>query len=476
MAHRHPSGARRNKTHFSVSSLKVRASDKRALHLRYLLEDFFEDIEVIEEGEADFVLAGDLFEDRRFDPVVQVEVRDDNYLVLLHQYFSKERRDLGGWGILHGVRPLKWIHMRREQGQSQEQIRRDLKENGRLRGDKLDLLFEVEEEQKDLFHQDRDKLSLYISLPFCPTICHFCCFHSVPYTRRLSERYLEQLQLDLHACAQAVRQSGRKVDIVYLGGGTPTSLKTEQLERLLRTIEELFPKDTLKEYTIEAGRIDSFTEEKAALLARYASRVCINPQTFTEEVLLAVGRPSAIGTQKWIRYFRERGLLINADLIAGLPGESEELFSRSLQKLVSMRPDNITVHQLSKKKGSRMGVETKDNPIASDMTKQAYDLLKEAGYKPYYLYRQKKMVGRGENLGYALEGTQCIYNVRMMEDMHEILACGSNSVFKMIRGGALYRLQNLRDVRVFLSDPARYRAHLKTFFATDDVPDEVEID
>ena len=453
--------------------IRLRATGKKALHLRYLVEDFFGEV-MMSDGEADFSLEKDLFTDYRKDPPYQFTVSSDSYLVSIHKYFSEEKEDLGGWGIMHGVRPLKWIHVRREEGWTTRAIQQDLLENGRLREDKLDLLFEVEANQKTFFEADRDKLSLYISLPFCPTICHFCCFHSVPYTKRLSELYLSQLYEDLALLREKIQENNKTVDIVYLGGGTPSSLCTEQLSALLEQIERYFPKDSLKEYTIEAGRIDSFTEEKAELIAQFATRVCINPQTFSEEVLQTVGRPSALEMKKWVHYFKEKGLLINADLIAGLPGESLQQFLHSLERLIELEPENITIHQLSKKKGSKLMEDLQDNPSAGEMTTRAYQRLKDANFHPYYLYRQKKMVDRGENIGYAKKGTECLYNIRMMEDQHEVVAAGSNSVLKKIRGGKLTRLTNYRDVRVFLSNPERYGEHLQAFFADNDARDEGE--
>lgn len=431
------------------------SSDPRAVKVYDLLHVFFDDL-YWGDTNSDFIFQDGLFLYPDKDLCLATS---DNYIeeiyLALKDYFSP----LSPWGVLSGVRPLKILHLERDEGKGEEDIFHDLLNRDHISESKARLLMEIADHQHTIYHSDRDKLSLYLSVPFCPTICSYCCFHTRPYQPERARIYMRELLHDLAYAKECIAEKGREVDCIYIGGGTPWVLGVEELERLFMSLTD-FKK--AKEWTFEGGRIDALDEEKADCVARYANRVCLNPQSLTKGITPLMGRPEAEHLSGWIEYFKGRGLVTASDLIAGLPGESLEEFLDSLKELIAMAPDNITLHNLSIKKGALL--KKAEAAPTGAMLEGGYDLLKHGSYQPYYIYRQKNMIGRGENVGYEKGETPCIYNIRMMEDAHEILALGSNAAGKKIRHKKVLRSTTPKDIQLYIEDRPRRKKIIKDFF------------
>lgn len=295
-----------------------------------------------------------------------------------------------------------------------------------------------------------DEISLYVGIPFCPTRCAYCSFVSadVGRTLKLVEPYLAALTQEIQAAGRGIREAGLRVRTVYIGGGTPTTLSADQLSSLMGNLAEHIDLSHCREYTVEAGRPDTITKEKlAAIKAGGGDRVSVNPQTMHDHVLAAMGRNhSAADILKAYTMVRESGLsCTNMDLIAGLPQDSGQGFRQSLDQVLTLRPENLTVHTLALKKGSRLLTEGSGVPPAeevADMLDYAWERLRIEGYDPYYLYRQKYMSGSFENVGWTLPGYENLYNIAMMEELHTVLALGGGGVTKLVNttSGKIKRL------------------------------------
>ncbi|WP_459128884.1 coproporphyrinogen dehydrogenase HemZ [Guggenheimella bovis] len=437
---------------------KLLIDDERMnLRIKMVFEAFYTDL-VLTDDDPDFICNMTRLIHR--DKLILFT--KDEELKELFLYLETLSRAKSEWGTLSGVRPLKQIHKRLDEGFSDEEIKRVLVEEILVSEKKTDFLLEIAHHQRPIYLKDQEKLSLYVSVPFCPSICSYCNFHTRPVTKKLSKRYLDELISDIDYVKECADRFGREVDILYIGGGTPTSLEKEYLKELLDVLEAHFPRESLVEYTIEAGRIDSF-HDKFDLLER-ASRVCVNPQTLTEKVQLAVHRELKGDLEQIIRHFEEKGIVVNSDLIAGLPEETYESYMDSLKRLIAMNPSNITVHDLSKKRGSKLVDEELLEKDVTRMLDEGRVLLKEHGYHPYYIYRQKNILAHGENVGYEKGNTPCIYNIRMMEDRHEILSVGSAATSKFIVGDILYRVQSVKEPTLWLEQRERRRQQILAIF------------
>lgn len=432
------------------------SKDKSGVKVFHLLQAFFEEIKWGDE-KSDFYYEDGLFVFEKID--LRLKTSED-YLVEIYEALEHHFKPLSQWGLLSGVRPLKLVHKEREAGKTREEIYFTLINSHKLAPKKARLLLEVLEVQEEIYRSDRDKLSLYISLPFCPSICSYCCFHTKLYNKDLANAYLQRLLEDLAYAKRKILEAKRKVDCIYLGGGTPWVIDEEDLEILLDSLSDF---KELKEFTFEGGRVDGLSKGKAELVASRVTRVCLNPQTLSKGLNPLVGRPEAEGLDQWIHFFKNRGSIVASDLIAGLPGERLETFKASLNELISYKPDNITIHNLSLKKGASLKKLPHGDSVSS-MLDEAYSLLKTKDYKPYYIYRQKMMVDRGENLGYETGGSPSIYNIRMMEDSHEILSLGSSAVSKKIREGELIRLSSPRDINLYIKEKDKSIELINNYF------------
>ncbi len=339
------------------------------------------------------------------------------------------------WGILTGIRPAK-LYSRISDAKS-------IFVNDYLcLPSKADLCAACAKSEKKITEFSTPKsFSLYVSLPFCPSRCSYCSFvsHSVENAKAIIPDYLNCLITEIEITGKTARELGLRLETVYVGGGTPTSIKADQLEILLSAIKENFDFYTVREFTVEAGRPDTIDIEKLEVIkSAGATRISINPQSMNDEVLKVIGRRHTAKQTKEAFYLaREVGFNnINTDLIAGLTGDTYESFKNTVGEIIKLNPESVTVHSLSVKRAAnitRRGElpEFKAGKDAAEMVDFAREALAENGFLPYYMYRQSKTVGNLENVGYAKPGFEGLYNVYIMDETHTILACGASAVTKL---------------------------------------------
>lgn len=347
------------------------------------------------------------------------------------------------WGMLTGVRPSKVATELLRSGMSKTRVKKTLSSDYFVIPKKAALAVDVAlNEQKIIGIPDKRDCSLYISIPFCPTRCSYCSFVSYTSAKLLSliPDYLAHLAEDIRAMLGKIRELGLHLRTIYIGGGTPTILTADQLRLLLSVIAENTDVRQLEEYTLESGRADTITAEKFAVAKEYGvNRVCVNPQSLCDDVLREIGRSHS--AEDFFRAFdvaRNSGIpYINTDLIVGLPGDNFRTFSKTFDRILKLRPENITVHTFCVKKAS--DILRQDAEIYSLRGGDAgkcvdYTQLQaqQEGYQPYYMYRQKNTVGNYENVGFAVDGAECRYNIYMMEEVHSIFAAGAGAVSKLV--------------------------------------------
>ncbi len=345
------------------------------------------------------------------------------------------------WGILTGVRPSKL--MTKHMAEEGEEAAKEFFRTELLTSDqKIALAASVSKAEEAIIATSKpESYSLYISIPFCPNRCSYCSFvsHSIntPSAKKLLPEYFEKLLTELELTGDIVRGSKLRLESIYVGGGTPSTLSSEQIARLIEKVKEQFDLSTCREFTFEAGRPDTITKDKLqAIFDGGVDRISINPQTMTDDILKTIGREHTVEDIK--NCYREARAIgfqnINMDLIAGLPGDSPDNFKRSLEEVIALDPECITVHALAYKRSSNLekseelfsrGKET------AQMIDCSNELLGNAGYLPYYMYRQTRSLGNLENVGWAKPGYESEYNVYMMEECHTILSCGAGAVTKM---------------------------------------------
>ena len=356
------------------------------------------------------------------------------------------------WGALSGVRPTKITTKHLLEGGTPKSADRLLQDTYYVTEERRQLALDCSASTVRAANLlDPTDVSLYVGIPFCPTRCIYCSFVSRTIGKRsdLIEPYLEALLKEIEVTGRLLANSGRKVRTIYIGGGTPTSLSTEQMARLLDAIQASFDLSGLLEFTVEGGRPDTLDLEKLTAIRNHgADRMSINPQTMEDGVLAACRRPhTGKDVLRSFRQAEEAGFdVINMDLIAGLPTDTFEGFCRSLDTAIGLNPANITVHTLALKKGAdlfeeRFGLPTAE--MVAEMVDYANATLRKAGYKPYYLYRQKYMSGSFENVGWSRDGLDSLYNIYMMEEVHTILSLGGGGMNKVnLPDGRLERFHN----------------------------------
>ena len=346
------------------------------------------------------------------------------------------------WGLLTGVRPAKLMSMQRR-ALGDDEAKRFFREDMKVSGGKTELAFAVSvNEDRAALLSPPKSCSLYVSIPFCPTRCSYCSFvsHSNENAKKLIPKYTELLCEELKRTGEIVADLGLSLKSVYIGGGTPTVLGATQLGEVLGAVNGAFDLSGCLEFTVEAGRPDTVTPEKLAVIREGgAKRVSINPQTFSDAVLEKIGRKhTAAETLGAYELAVKAGFDdINMDLIAGLPSDTLEGFSESLEKTISLSPAEITVHTLALKHAANLVTEKRviDPGDTGAMLELAARRLTESGYSPYYMYRQSRCIGNLENVGWAKEGFGSLYNIFMMEELHTVLACGAGAVTKLKRDG-----------------------------------------
>ncbi len=355
------------------------------------------------------------------------------------------------WGKMTGVRPVRLIHDKRAAGWTEDQMDDWFLHHFDCSEEKYRMARAIADLQEPILRRgSRPKAySLYIGIPFCPSRCSYCSFVScnLDRDRKLVQPYVDCLCRELSAIRQEADQAGLQLQSIYIGGGTPTSLSADQLRQLMGTVRREFPLEGLAEYTVEAGRPDCTDAEKLAVIKEYgATRISINPQTFSDEVLARIGRRhTAQDILDCYAAARAAGHTdINMDLIAGLPGDTVEGFEQSLRTAISLDPENITVHTLTLKRASRIVMEDQEDNRYADVAAmlEKCSLLPAAGYRPYYLYRQKNTLQNLENVGWSKPGKEGCYNIYIMEEVQTILSAGAGGSTKLV-DAAGHRMQRI---------------------------------
>ncbi|MCH5258087.1 MAG: coproporphyrinogen dehydrogenase HemZ, partial [Lachnospiraceae bacterium] len=385
----------------------------------------------------------------------------NEFKLFLYKSLSEETGIELPWGNLTGIRPTKIAMSMLEEGKSDEDITAFLKKEHLVSAEKTKLSIEIAKRERkilDTLHY-KNGYSLYIGIPFCPTTCLYCSFTSYPisvWKKQVSD-YLSALEKEIDYVAETYRD--KVLDTIYIGGGTPTSLSAEELERLLGKIKSSFELSALQEFTVEAGRADSITEDKLAVLSRYGvTRISVNPQTMKQETLQLIGRQHTV--EQVIEAFHMARRVgfdnINMDIILGLPGEKEEDVKNTIREIEALAPDSLTVHSLAIKRAAAMQSWISEHGISGlhnteEMMRIATDGAHRMSMVPYYLYRQKNMAGNFENVGYAREGKYGIYNILIMEEKQTIVAVGAGTITKRVfEDGRIERCDNVKDVALYI--------------------------
>lgn len=380
-------------------------------------------------------------------------------------------RDLTGdyypWGILVGIRPSKIALKYLEEGKSDEEIVSIFNTKHLASEDKARLCIEVAKKEKESVNKDEKNIAIYIGMAFCPTRCFYCSFTANPIggNKKLVNPYLEALTYEIREMKKYVDERGLKIESVYFGGGTPTAVNNEEFESIMKEIYTAFVYErNILEFTVECGRPDSITLEKLETMKKYeTTRISINPQTMNDNTLKMIGRGHT--SKDVIDKFnlaRDLGFKdINMDMIIGLPGEGIKEAKHTAEEILKLKPDSLTVHGLSLKRASilyenfilKKGIQIKKQEELSSMYEVSRELANKLDIKPYYMYRQKNMVGNMENLGYSKEGKECLYNIQMIEDKQTIIALGADAVSKVVflEENRIERFGNVKDIREYTS-------------------------
>ena len=392
---------------------------------------------------------------------------------MVYRFLSEKTGQEMAWGMLTGVRPTKLAMHQMENGMNEAQAKAFLQEVYCVSEKKAGLAVDIACREKALLSKldYLNGFSLYVGIPFCPSICSYCSFSSSPidvWSPRMDD-YLKALCIELHYIAKETE--GKTLNTIYIGGGTPTTLTAKQLEKLLNVVDELFLNEErgaeLLEYTVEAGRPDSITKEKLEVICRHSvTRISVNPQTMQQKTLDLVGRKHTVQAVKDIFHLaRELGFdNINMDLIAGLPGENAEDMRDTLRQIEELSPDSLTVHSLAIKRAARMAQEQPVRDLHTEITEMVEDAAKTAeklGLVPYYLYRQKNIAGNFENVGYAKADKAGIYNILIMEEKQTIYAAGAGATTKIVlpekiktengKETNLIRIENVKNIEEYIA-------------------------
>ncbi len=365
------------------------------------------------------------------------------------------------WGVLTGIRPVKIVHNLLDEGKDDKNIIDILTGEYKLFSQKAHLILDIGKEQrKYLYPLDENRFSLYLSIPFCPTRCLYCSFPSLNINRYgyLIKDYIDRLIYEINKIGELMAK--KSISTVYIGGGTPSAVPPYQLEKIIQAIYDNFHRDDIKEITVEAGRPDTIDTEMLKMLKRNkVDRISINPQTMNDNTLKLIGRQHS--SQDIINTYYEAKKIgfdvINMDLIVGLPSEGVEEIKRTLKKLENLDPENLTVHTLAVKRGSKF-IETMDiyqienQGIIENMLDETKTFAEKMKLNPYYLYRQKQIMGNFENIGYAKKGKECIYNIKMMEEMETVLGLGMGAVSKIFfpKEDRIERIPNVKSLTEYL--------------------------
>ncbi len=423
-----------------ITVLKEPPDTKQLPFITALTEETDSGIKIKVSAEAEgFFSEGEAFAEA--DPEELEKTTERKLAVCLYDQLVKLTGRKQPWGILTGVRPIKLFRRLTEQ-YGQEYAEKYFRDELLVSEEKIKLSSVTEKYEKQILSLSQPRsFSLYISIPFCPSRCSYCSFvsQSIESAGKLIEPYLDLLCREIEYTADIAKKCSLILESVYIGGGTPTTLNAPQLSRLISAVKSSFDMTVCREFTVEAGRPDTIDSDKLkAILSGGADRISINPQTMNDRVLELIGRKHTVSqTLDAFALARETGFKhINMDLIAGLPTESVQSFTDTLDKLCELAPESITVHTLAMKRSSRLTLQGKEldtsqEPPAAEMLRYAERKLTSEGYHPYYLYRQTRMEGNLENVGWAKQGYDGLYNVFVMDETHTVLGCGAGAVTKL---------------------------------------------
>lgn len=367
------------------------------------------------------------------------------------------------WGILTGIRPAKLATQMIEAGKTDAEILMQFIQEYKACESKAQLALDVAHTEEIITaRMYEDGVSLYIGIPFCPTRCVYCSFvtNAVASSAHLIPDYLDCLMREIDAAAELVKRKGKRLEAVYVGGGTPTTLEAEQLKRLICHVFSAFDMSGVKEFTVEAGRPDTITADKLRVMkACGVNRISINPQSMNEQTMRVIGRrhtPDDI--RRAFAMARECGFeIINMDIIAGLPGETFDMFCHTVAEVEKLSPENTTVHTMSIKRASRLKETLQEYSLTrgeevARMVDFAREAMSAAGKQPYYLYRQKNILGNLENVGYSKPGFESLYNIYIMEEIQTILALGCGGSTKTVNRetGLIRRIFNVKEPKDYI--------------------------
>lgn len=393
------------------------------------------------------------------DPVLLKRYTKRKLVRQLYEALKSQMAPRSKWGVLVGVRPTKLCHEMMDQGKTDAEIAECLREDYYLEEDKIQLLLEIcHLERPYIYPLNSQRFSIYLSIPFCPTRCLYCSFPAYAAAGRSAqiESYTQSLIEEI--IGNSAVMQGKQVDTVYFGGGTPAVLSPDQIRRIVAALRAHYDLSQLREFTFEAGRPDAIDEALLDTLKELEiDRVCVNPQTMDDRTLQLIGRRHNVEqTVKAMGLVKHRAFhAVNMDLIVGLPEETLSDAKRSIESVLALKPENITVHTLAIKRSSRLNQERGDYELPSehlvaDMLRAIDKLVRAQGYVPYYMYRQKYMLGNLENVGYTLPGKASVYNIMMMEEKQTILAFGAGATSKLFypdedRFERIHNVKSLED-------------------------------
>lgn len=358
------------------------------------------------------------------------------------------------WGVMSGIRPAKTFRQFKETEKSYEQVKEIIKDIYDVSEEKCNLAVQVAENEEKILKRVKDNsVSIYIGIPFCPSRCLYCSFVStdIKFSGKYMDKFSELLCIEIEKTGQILKRLGFFVQNIYIGGGTPTTLSENNLEKILLSVKENIDLSDMDEFTLEAGRPDTITAEKMQIAKKYGvNRISINPQTMNDSTLKIIGRKH--DTEMFDRAFkiaRAAGFdNINTDLIAGLPGEDFEMFKNSIDRICEYNPENITVHSMCIKRAARLrfsDIALTDYDEMNKMLSYAQNKLLECGKEPYYMYRQKNISGNMENVGYSDENHMSFYNINIMEEVQTIIALGGGGSSKIVIGDRIERVVNFKE-------------------------------
>lgn len=455
------------KINIGLNDLKYRYDVYQMFNLYFPLDEL-----KFNEEDLDFevTIKEDVITFKKADFILEEKIEEnlkDSLKKCIFKSLKEITKDEYPWGTLVGIRPSKIALKGLEEGKSEEEIIKNFKDKHLSSREKAELCIEVAKFEKNFIKPKKGKIAIYVGMAFCPTRCLYCSFASNPIggNKKLVTPYLEALKFEIKAIKEYIDKKGLEIESVYFGGGTPTAVSNEEFQDLMVSINDAFVKNrNLDEFTVECGRPDSITLEKLLTMKEFnVTRISINPQTMNDETLKLIGRNhTAEDAIEKFNLARELGFDdINMDMIIGLPGEGLKEAEKTAEEIKKLNPDSLTVHGLSLKRGSRLyenfilkkGLGIKSQEEIAKMYEESKKLAKDLGLKPYYMYRQKNMVGNMENLGYSKDGKECLYNMQMIEDKQTIIALGADAVSKVVflEENRLERFPNVKDVREYVN-------------------------